>query len=181
MPATIDISLDDLYAAVGGFVLGVLGSGVPIVQGQPNRVPAPPVNTDGTAATGYVLMQAFVSGRLRTNQRSYDATAGTQKTEKGTRVRMQLDCYGPLAHSWATMLETLWRDIYGCNALAPTCAPLYNNEPFQGALVDGEEQYEERWTLECFLQYNPVTTSPMQFADAAAVKVINVDERYPPG
>jgi hypothetical protein len=44
----------------------------------------------------------------------------------------------------------------------------------------GEEQYNRRWTVLASLQYNPVTTLPQQFADAADVEVINVDERYPP-
>jgi hypothetical protein len=47
-------------------------------------------------------------------------------------------------------------------------------------LEDDELQYEQRWTIEAFLQYNPVVTVPMQFADTASVTLINVDEAYPP-
>lgn len=175
MTTTISITDQDLYKVVGNFLQSIVGVDVTVVQGQENRVSQP----DGP----YLLMQAFIAGRLRTNVNTYNSEAMTPDsafTEQGTKVRMQVDCYGPQSQNWATMISTLWRDFYGCDALAPTCQPLYTGEPFQGALVNGEEQYESRWTVECFLQYNPVTTTAQQFADALAVKAINVDERYKP-
>jgi len=179
MSFTVDITLDDLYKAVGNFLQGVVGVDpntsalVPVVTGQPNLVPQP--------AVPYMLIQGFVSGRHTTNIHRYDTAAQTTATQQNTTVKMQLDCYGPASHTWATMVSTLWRDPYGCAVLKPSgCQPLYTGEPFQGALVNGEEQYEERWTVELFLQYNPVTIIPQQSATAAGVTVINVDEKYAP-
>jgi len=192
MSAVVDISLDDLYGIVGNFLQAIVGVDpnttqlVPVVQGQPNRVPMPNVP--------FMLMQGQIAGRLRTNVQTYDPKVvvptgqyGTQQTEQGTKVKMQIDFYGPKSESWATMVSTLARDTYGCDYFKQNWGhssqppqPLYTGEPFQGALVNGEEQYEDRWTLKLFLQYNPVTTTLMQFAEALAVVPINVDERYPP-
>jgi hypothetical protein len=50
----------------------------------------------------------------------------------------------------------------------------------QAALVNGEEQYEERWIVGANLQYNPVVSTPQQFADTLEATLINVDEAFPP-
>jgi hypothetical protein len=126
----------------------------------------------------FILMQGAVTGRLGTNIDTWDPVNQTQATQQKTRVKMQLDCYGPDSNAWATILSTLLRDVYGCDQLKPTCQPLFTDPPFQGALIDGEEQYEERWTVIAYVQYNPVTTFAQQSATAVQVSVINVDERY---
>ena len=181
MTATIDISLDDLYTAMGTFIQLVLGNTIPVVQGQDNRVPAPPVQTDAAGTViGFVMMQAFVDKRTTTNQDSFDPVNQLLQAQSNTQVEVQLDFYGPVSMNWAKMVSTLLRDEYGCTNLAPTCQPLYADEAIQSALVDGEEQYEERWTLRAYVQYNPVTTVGQQSATALSVVVINVDERYKP-
>lgn len=99
---------------------------------------------------------------------------------------MQLDLYGAASGDWAVMLETLLRDETGCIALAgsdptnPICQPLYTSDAVEAPLEDTEDQYEQRWTIEGVLQYNPVTSVPMQFADTLTVTLTNVDEAYPP-
>lgn len=178
MSATVDIRLADLYTKVGQLFQSIVGIDpdtsalVPVVQGQGNRVPMPNVP--------FMLVQAFRAGRVRTNVDTWAPITQLQSSEQGTKVKVQLDCYGPDSETWANMVSTLWRDFYACDQLAPTCQPLYGDEPFQGALIDGEDQYEERWTVELYLQYNPVTTIVQQSATALAAEVINVDERYPP-
>lgn len=178
--ATISVTLDQLYTAVGTFLQTVLGA-VPVVQGQGNQVAAPAVATDTAMPTsGYVQMQAFNNRRTATNQDTWDPDAQTQASESDREVQMALDFYGPQSQDWAVLVTTLWRDGYGVAQLAPVCAPLYADEEFQIALVDGEEQYEERWHVDAYLQYNPVTTTVQQSATALSVTLINVDEKYPP-
>jgi hypothetical protein len=46
--------------------------------------------------------------------------------------------------------------------------------------IDGEEQYEQRYTISAHLQYNPQVTAPQQFANVASVTLIDVDQRYAP-
>jgi hypothetical protein len=178
MSATIDITLGQLYTVIGNFIQSIVGIDpatgltVQVVTGQANRVSMP--------NNPFVLMQASESARLGTNEDSWNTTLQTQATKQKTRMKVQLDCYGPNSHTWATMLSTLFRDYYGCDFMKPTCQPLYVEPPFQGALVDGEEQYEERWTVLAYVQYNPVTTFAQQSATGLAVSVINVDARYKP-
>lgn len=180
MSAVISIPLTQLYTIVGTFLQNMIGidpatsSAVALTRGQINLVPMP--------NTAFINMLAMVSGRVSTNEVSWDGTTQTQITQMSTKVKLRLDFYGPLAHDWATIIEALWRDTVGCNALAPVIAPLYSDEPMQSALVNGEENYEDRWILECFLQYNPTITTPQQSAvPPYKLKVYNVGEKYPPG
>jgi len=173
----------DLYRLVKTLVVTATGLDPSLViQGQPNRAAMPP------AAPGFVMMQATVTKRLRTNIDRWDLTAPANSidTEQGTQIRVQLDLYGESAGDWGVILCTLLRSEYACTILAgadpanPTCVPLYSADPFNAPLDDSEAQYESRWTLEAILQYNPVTTVPAQFADTLTVTLINVDETYPP-
>lgn len=169
----------DVYIVVQAFVMSVTGLGMPLViQGLPNRAAMPP------AAPGFVSMQLTRVKRLRTNEVTWDYSAITPTelaVEQGTELRLQLDLYGAASGDWGVMLQTLLRDEAGCVALAPTCQPLYSSDATQVDLEDDEQQYEQRWTIEAILQYNPVTSVPQQFANTfGPVTVINVDEAYPP-
>lgn len=165
-----------LYVRVEAFLAYFLPVDTEVVRGLGNRVATP----EG----GFVAMTALLQRRLATNiERTNDPfpgpEEGTRAVQQNTRVEMQLDFYGPLSGDWAAMAETLWRDEQGCALLAPDCQPLYADSAVMAPLVDGEEQYQQRWTLRAFLQYNPVTTLPQQFAGEAHVGLINVEERYP--
>lgn len=174
----------DLYRLVKVLVVSATGlDPTRVIQGLPNRASMPP------SAPGFVMMQVTSTKRLRTNQDVWDLTSPNPDhldIEQGTMLRMQLDLYGAASGDWAVILCTLLRSEYACTVLAgadpthPVVVPLYSSDPFNAPLNDSEEQYEDRWTLEAVLQYNPVTTVPMQFADTLEVTLINVDETYPP-
>lgn len=175
---TVTPVLADLYRAIKAFIVGVTGlNPALVIQGLPNRTAMP------VAVPGFVTMQAVIQTRLNTNIVDWDKTdpaADTGTSEMHAQVKMQLDVYGPSSLAWATMLQTLLRDEVGCAALAPNCQPLYTGEPFLSALEDSEDQYEQRWTLEVELQYNPVTSTAPQFADTLVATVVNVEETYSP-
>lgn len=176
MPLPIAPTLTDVYTLVRAFVLGIVPVGVEVVQGLGNRASLPP------PSPGYVCMTANLLLSLRTPVETWDTTDPDPDTidiEQGTQIRLQLDCYGALSANWAAQLMTLLRTDYGVRALAPV-APLYADNPIQAALTNSEEQYEQRWIVGANLQYNPVVSVPMEFADTAEVDLINVDERYPP-
>lgn len=176
MTTTVSPVQSDLFTAIRAFLLSIVPAGTPVVQGRNNRVPMPTVP--------YVLMTPVFQIRLTTNQDTYTDTfptpGGTQEAEAAMRVDVQLDFYGPDSQAWATMTQTLWRDQVGCDALAPTCAPLYAEDPRMLPLVTGEEQFLERWMLTASLEYDPVTVTAQEFADTLEAELINVDERYPP-
>lgn len=161
MSYSISIPQSAVYAALGNFIVTALGLTVPfVVQGFNNRVPMP----NGS----FVGMSAVLMKRLRTNVDTIGGPLGLDPSsiaaEQGTEVDVQLDCYGPLAADWANILTTLLRDNVGCLALAPTCQPLYADDPIRAPLENAEEEYEDRWIVTARLQYNPVVTSPVQSA-----------------
>jgi len=167
-----------IYVAVKAFLVTVTGlDPALVIQGLPNRSSMPP------ASPGYVTMQLTLGTRLNYNIDTWDATdpAPTAITsETHWKERIQVDFYGAAAGDWSRVFAGLWKDETACLALEPVCDPLYAHDPLLAPLDDSEQQYESRWTVEAFLQYNPVVSVPMQFADTLEVTLINVDEAYPP-
>lgn len=179
MTLAVSPTLQAVYTKLRALVLAVVPANVEVVQGIDNRVPAPPRDP------GYVVMTAVLEQRLRTNVGVYDdpniiPNDGTLALEQGTRLTVQLDCYGAAAGDWAAQLSTVLRNEYAVDALAPDCAPLYADEPRLDPFVAGERQFEQRWIVGAVLQYNPRTVTPQQFADTLNVELIEVDEAYPP-
>lgn len=176
MPATISISKSALYKAMGDFIVSLFSlDAAHVIQGYPNRTPMP--------VGPFVVMTIMNTKRLRTNisRLPPDMDPTTTAAEQGTQVDMQLDVYGPLSGDWAEILSTLLRDEVGCIALAPNCQPLYADDPIRAPLVDAELQYEDRWIVQAKIQFNPITTTGRQYADALGpVGIVNVDVEYGP-
>lgn len=177
MTLIVTPTLDAVYTKLGTFIESVVPAGVLVVQMPENRVAMPP------AVPGFVGMTVRLGERIMTNLDRWDPAAVAPvaiEIEQAVRLAVQLDCYGALSGDWAMMLSTVLRDEFGCTALAPILSPLYCDAPKFAALIDGEEQYEHRWIVGAVLQYNPVTSTPMQFADVANVTLIEIDASYPP-
>lgn len=179
MPDTVAPVLRDVYLVVKAFVVNVIGlDPALVVQGYPNEASMPP------AVPGFVQMTAAHKQRLSASVVDWDqvsvADPTTMAVSQSVQVTLQLDCFSAAASEWADMLTTLLRSVVGCDALKPACQPLYADDPIRAPLTSAEAQYNDRWIVQAVLQYNPVVTSPQQFADAASVTVINVDEAYPP-
>lgn len=172
----------DIYTDVQALVMGLLPlDAAHVVAGTQNRV-AMPVGP-------FCKLWIVGKHRLSTNLDVYDPNTQDMSYQGAWQVEMQLDFLGPSMQApdgnnmsvgdYATIFATLWRDNYACLALAPTCQPLHADEPMRAPLIDGEAQYEDRWIVRAFLQYNPVVSSAVQSATVARVTVINVDEAYP--
>lgn len=184
MALVVSISLQDVYTRLRTLVLQAVSpvgpTPVPVIQGLVNRAAMPP------PSPGFVCMTATLLTQHRTPVESWDIQAldpSAIEIEQGQLVRIQLDCYGALSADWATILAAILRTDYACRVFSEgglDAAPLYAERPMQAALVDGEQQYEERWIVGANLQYNPVVSTPMQFADTLEATLINVDEAYPP-
>lgn len=148
---------DTLFIALKALIMAIV-PGVEVIQGLGNGVPTP--------AGQFICMTASGQRRLRTNVSTYNGEDGTRTVEQGTDYSIQVDCYGPLSSDHATAISTLWLDPYACDMLAPYgCQPLFVTDPSQSALVNGEENYEQRWMVTAVLQFNPVITVSQEFAD----------------
>lgn len=170
---------DDVYTVLKAFIVSVLGLDPSlVVKGYPNEASMPPVSP------GWVQMTATLKNRLSTSVEEYDMVSDVDPTtvdvSQGVQLTLQLDCFSAQASEWSDILTTLLRSVTGCDALGPVCQPLYADDPIRGPLTSAEAQYNDRWIVQAVLQYTPHVTSPQQFADSAAVTVINVDEAFPP-
>lgn len=175
MTLVVSPTLNQLYAKLGDFLATVVPAGVPVIQMPTNRTSMPP------AVPGFVGMVARVQARIMTNLDSWaDIDPTTIEIEQALRLAVTLNCYGADSSDWAVMFATVLRDEYAVAPLKPILSPLYTDEPMFAPLVDGEEEYEARWIVPAFLQYNPVVSVPQQFADTLNADLINVDVRYPP-
>lgn len=170
--------LSDLAVKIGAFLTGIVPSGTEVLQGSVNRVPQP--------VGDHVMFTFLLDRRLRTNVTSYTRDApppsgpltGTRDIEQGTEIRVQFDFYAASEANmqtiarYATAVSTLWRDEYGCDALAPVASPLYIDDARGAPLALGEEQYVGRWISTGVLQYNPVTSVPQEFAAEAEIDLV---------
>jgi hypothetical protein len=175
-------TLQLVYAALTPFIMNVTGlPAAQVVQGIQNRVSMP--------ANGFVNMQALFRKRLRTNVH-YPVESGeptTASIEEGVELVVQIDCYSPAGaytvggEDWANLLSATLRDEYGYDALIGSgLAPLYADEARMIPITDGEDQYEERWSLDAHFQFNPVTTIPQQYANVLDLTLIDVPVPGPP-
>jgi hypothetical protein len=177
--ATVSVTQDDIFGALGQFI-DSLGLTVPIPQ-PPGTLPVEvirlPVNRVATPRRGFIAMSPAAQVRLKTNEETYippasptELIAGAIDQLMATRIEVQLDCYGPTAGDWANILCNVLRSNYACGWFADNVsfdiAPLYADDPRQIPLVNGEDQYEERWILTAALQSNPVTNLSQQYSGA---------------
>jgi hypothetical protein len=167
MPLTVAPTLETLYTRLRALVVAVVPAGVQVVQGLPNGVSMPP------ASPGFVAMTAVLSARLRTNLDTYNDPAqppeppyvvGSVAAEMGTKITVQLDCYGATSGDWAAMLTTILRSEWGVGQLAPEVVALYAEDDRMAPLIDAERQYEKRWIVGAVLKYNPTTSTPKEYA-----------------
>ncbi len=175
MSVTVVPSLSDVYAAVRALLLYVVPTGTEVVQGLGNRVPMP--------RDPFVCMTLTMQQKITTNIFTYNdpgTGVGMKEIEHQTQLMMQLDFYGPLSGQWAAAVSALFRDSVGVELLSSACAPLYADDASMMPLINGEQEYEERWMLAGYLQWNPVLTTPQEFADSIDITLISVDERFPP-
>ncbi len=118
-----------------------------------------------------------------------------------TEVCVQLDVYGPNSFANSQIISTLFRDDFAIQNFidsdipAPPqwqnipsggtlsvpwdgVRPLYADDPRQMSQVFGELQYEQRWTIDAYLQANMIVTAQQQFFDKARINPIEVDTNF---
>lgn len=170
---TVSITESNVLAALRTFILSLVTCEV--IKGLGNRVAMPP--------NDFIAMTPVMAPPLATNVSTYSDVpgAGTQSIKRSTQYMVQIDCYGATANDRATLISTLLRSEYACNSFAASgfdIQPLYAEDPKQMPIVDGEAQFEERWTFNAVIQFNPAVSVPQDFAAALSVGLINVPRTY---
>jgi hypothetical protein len=107
---------------------------------------------------------------------SVSMAAGRRLATESVQMAIQVDVYGPNSGNFAQMVSAMFRDGYAVDqfaAISPAISPLYADDPRQLAFSDGEQQYENRWSIDVELQIDQTITVPQQFADTLKVSVVN--------
>ena len=167
---TPSITESNVFQALGDFLANILPVGTAVVRGQQNRVAEP-------AGTNYAVMWPLNRERIALNTDSYTSIA--RNVVQAMKITLQVDLHGSASAENATLLSTLARDEYGVNFFASDTLgalgiqPLYTSEPRQMPFMDGEQQSEEKWTVEVTMQVNPVISLPQDSANQLSVKTIS--------
>lgn len=176
MSATISITQDDLTAALRGFLLSLIDAEV--FLSQENNTPMP----IGDFVT---MTPMFITG-LSTNRVSYNDPGigqGSEQTQRSNQWRCQLDFYGNSAQDMAAIVGTMIRSEYASEWFRQNnmpVTPLYAGEPHQTTMINAEQQYENRWTLDFIAQFNAVIATPLDFMDSIQVGIVAADLKFPP-
>jgi hypothetical protein len=180
MPVTISILEDNVFDAMRAFLLAIVPTGTEVIKGQENRLPEP-------ESDDFVVMTPLFKMRLSTNLNTYTdpgTNPGTKNSNAALAFHIQLDVHGPASGDTSAIIATLFRDDYAVQQFKASgfdISPLYCDDPKQMAFTNGENQYEDRWIITTVTQYNPITQTPVDFADELDVQIISVDAAYPPG
>jgi hypothetical protein len=170
-PGALGVSIPEnqMVDAIKTFIQGIVGTGVPVVRGQDNRVAQP-------AQGDYFIVTPSARHRIATNQDTYDTDADRRHAQRSIRADVQIDAYGPNSADYTEAVSMLFRDMYGTEVFAPfSVQPLYCGDGQQMPLVNGEEQYEDRWTFSMSLQLNPAVSTSQQFADSVVLNLVEAD------
>jgi len=168
--AAISINEDQALTVLGDFIATVVSC--PIVRAQVNRVPMPKGDC--------ILMTQKSIAALSTNVKTNTATV--QYILRPVQFTVQIDCYGDLSMSRATVISALLRDSTATDFFDKSgydMQTLYAGDPIQLPLITGEKQYLERWTFDANLQLNTVINLTTQTANTLTVGLINVEATFP--
>lgn len=172
MSVTIDIIDQDVFRALVVFFKSFLPSNIPVIQAQDNLVAMP--------KGGFVAMNNTSMERLSFNVDTYNSALQEKFILTPTKYDMQLDFYGSNSQIWASETQALFRDQYATDIFPANIQPLYADNPVQIPLIDGEEQYEQRWKIRASLQYNPILTTSQQSMLDVIVDLAPIDQTFNP-
>jgi hypothetical protein len=167
MTATVSITESQIFTALRTVLLSWLPESTEIVRGQQNRVPEP-------TSADFIVMLPVTRTALATNLVEYQDASATNT--QSVQVDIQLDIHGPNSPDNTQVILTLFRTEAGVEAFEATgygVTPLYASDPRQLPFIDGEEQFEDRWTFDLSFQVDFAVTTPQDFATSLGSIALN--------
>ena len=175
MTHVVSITDDQVFTVLRNWVMGCV-TVVDCLQGPMNRASMPPGGSD------FVIMSPTNRNRLSFNVTDHPTT-NTETNTSSFDYSVQFDCYGPNAGVIANILNDSWYSNQTFELFKPQgLAPLWIDEPRFIPLINGEQQYENRWTMQIHVQAKPSITDSQQSASTVTINptgIINVDAKYP--
>lgn len=107
---------------------------------------------------------------------------GSQNVMEPTEYTAQIDVHGPNSSDNAQIISQLFRDDYGVRAfhsINPNVTPLHADDPRQIPFWNGEQQVETRYVINAVMQANYTLSVPAQYADQAAVDLVDIEAAFP--
>lgn len=153
----------------------------------------------GTGVAANTLIVSQLSGsvggtgvyavNVRQTIHSQTLASGVKDLLQSTRFLVQLDVHGPNSGDNAQVVSTIFRDEYGVDLFSAQClalgldqsavVPLYADDPNQVPFINDQDQYENRWVIEAYLQANEHLTTPQQYTDTVIVTNVSVLTAFP--
>jgi hypothetical protein len=159
-------TLDVTVLQFGTIAIGATVFGTGVTAGT--TITAFGTGTGGIGTYTVSQSQTVASGILATGQLGV-----TQRSQ----VTYQLDIHGTASADNSQAISTLFRDDYAFQSFAASgyaVAPLYCSDPKQIPFINGEQQYEYRWTVDIVMEALINLDLPQQFADQINATLINV-------
>lgn len=155
------ITEDDFCEALRVFLVAVAPAGTPVIQGQPNRVAEP-------GAPTFIVFVPSLRTRMATTVETWGGPAPSTVTNSAsTNFQAQVDLHGDGGSDIAQNVATLLRSQWGVEQFEGTgIVPLFATDGMQAPFVNGEGQYENRWTMTIALGASPSVSTPQDFADS---------------
>lgn len=180
MPAaTLTPTEDQTFDALFGWIVKALDlpdNTQQIVKGFQNLV-ASPTGSYIVVSPGILQRQDFGQRRFEPGP-DPDTTTGIIVQQAHLTYSYQVDCYGPLGPTWASILSVAWRTHWGVDAMTPkVLTPLYADAPQQLNIVNSEGQFEQRFMIRLFGQVNQDVALPQDYFTRVEIDTVTAADR----
>lgn len=166
------MTVDQAIVSVRNVLMPLMPAGTQIVRGQANGVPAP-------LPPSIVITEVGQPQYTTTRSRLIQGT-GQMSYKMPVKLRLQLDFYGNSGGEMSNIAQTMLRSGYAVERMPDAVKPLYCSDSSQAPLTTGEKQYEARWLMELWVQYNAeVIVGQESFNNSGSLIVEPVDETIP--
>jgi hypothetical protein len=137
-------------------------------------------NLSATPTGSYIVISPGLMQRQDFGRKTYDPDNSQVVVGAHNTYSYQVDCYGAMGPTWASVLAAAWRTMWGVdNMLPPVLTPLYADAPQQLNIVNSEGQWEQREMIRLFGQVNQDVGLPQDFFDDIELDSIVTADQLP--
>lgn len=164
---------------VTDLVQGTLGAGMTLIDGTVGVIAANTVIVDQiSGSTGGTGTYTVSPTQVISSSLLY---ADVRKDLVATEWTVQIDVHGGRGANVARVIEGLFRSevataFFETQGLG--MAPLYCSDPKQLPFINDQQQYENRWSMDAHMQFNPIIGTPQQFATEIEITTIEAGVVY---
>lgn len=142
-------------------------------------------NMTASGLGSYIAISPGVMQRQNQVMHGYDPVNQLVLIERHSTYSYQVDCFGPAGPDYANTVSIAWRSLYMADYTITNALPfqvLYADEPVQLNIVNGENQYEQRFMTKLYIQVNQIVALPQDFfTDPPPVTVETPADNLPVG